>query len=174
MKFECGDLDKALANPDLMAEAHQHLRDCAMCRNEYRIWNEIAGTAKQLHCEWESPDLWPNIQRALKAQPGLAKRRRPAWRLSPGWWLRMDWKLRTIAATAAAIIVLAFVRWPQAAPLRPADNKVDSATLSSRDFLTEQALRDLEKMRRPTGIRLRRYRGWRSRSFLVPRPRPSF
>ena len=68
MKFECGDLERALANPGLMAEAQQHMRDCAFCRNEYRVWNEISVAAKQLHYEWESPNLWPSIRRGLEAQ----------------------------------------------------------------------------------------------------------
>ena len=81
MKFECGDLERALANPDLMADAQQHMRDCAVCRNEYRIWNEISSAAKQLHCQWESPNLWPNIRRGLEAQSQPGKRGRAAYQL---------------------------------------------------------------------------------------------
>lgn len=136
MKFECGDLERALANPDLMAEAHKHFRDCAVCRNEYRVWNEISGAAKQLHCEWDSPALWPDIRIALEAQRagmGQAPKR---------WWLER--KLWAMAATAAAIVPLAIVLWPHATTLRATDSKVELTTATGRDFLTEQALRDVE------------------------------
>src|SRR5271170_925557 len=68
MKFECGDLERALAVPELMAEAREHLKECAACRREYRLWTEISSVAKELHEEWESPDLWPNIRQTLEAQ----------------------------------------------------------------------------------------------------------
>ena len=42
MKFECGDLERALAVPELMQEAREHLKNCPACRNELRLWNEIA------------------------------------------------------------------------------------------------------------------------------------
>lgn len=133
MKFECGDLERALANPHLMAEAQMHLRDCAACRNEYRIWNEISSAAKQLHCEWESPDLWPTIRRSLEAERQPEKR-----------W-RMEWKFWAIAAAAAAVLLLAIVRWPHAVTLRLTDKHVTATSRSGQDFLTEDALREVEK-----------------------------
>jgi hypothetical protein len=133
MKFECGDLERALASPELMPEAREHLRDCAVCRNEYRIWNEISSAARQLQCEWDSPDLWPRIRRDLEAQRQRPKRR------------RIEWTFGAIAAVAAAVVLLTIVRWPQIAALLTMDNKVESTTVSGRDFLTEQALRAVEK-----------------------------
>jgi len=67
MKFECGDLERALAVPELMAEAREHLKTCASCRNEYRLWSDISSAARELHEEWDSPALWPNIRQALEA-----------------------------------------------------------------------------------------------------------
>jgi len=131
MKFECGDLERALANPDLMADAQQHMRECAACRNEYRIWNEISSAAKQLHCEWDSPDLWPNIRRGLEAQSQPPKHR----------WPRQDWKLWALTAAAAAIVLLAIFRWPQT----PTDKSIAMTSLSGQDFLTDQALKEVEK-----------------------------
>jgi len=132
MKFECGDLERALANPDLMAEAQEHLRECPACRNEYRIWNDISNVAKQLHCEWDSPDLWPSIRAAIEAEREIPKR------------TRMRWKLWVAAAAAAAVALFAIVRWPQTTTLRPKDNN-QVAALSGRDLLTEQALQEVEK-----------------------------
>ena len=132
MKFECGDLDRALANPDLMVEAREHLRGCAACRNEYRIWNEISNTAKQLHTEWESPDLWTKIQRGIEAERPAPRRR----------W--MEWKVWTLAATAAILITVAILRWSPISMFQKPESRVGSASESSGDFLTEQALRNVE------------------------------
>lgn len=132
MKFECGDLERALANPDLMAEAQQHMRDCAFCRNEYRVWNEISSAAKQLHYEWESPDLWPNIRRGLEAQIAAPKLHRPKF----SW---TDWKLWALTA-AATIVLLAILRWPQTPTEKPV-----AIDITGQDFLTDRALKEVEK-----------------------------
>ena len=42
MKFECGDLERALAISELMPEAREHLKVCAACRNAAHQ-NETAG-----------------------------------------------------------------------------------------------------------------------------------
>jgi hypothetical protein len=125
MKFECGDLERAFAVPELMQEAREHLRDCPACRREYRLWNDISSVAKELHEEWESPELWPTIRQKIQAEP----------RKQSTWW--SDWKVWTFAAcTAAALVILI---WINVLPQHPA------AQSSDRDFLTEQALRDVER-----------------------------
>ena len=132
MKFECGDLDRALANPDLMTEAREHLRHCAACRNEYRVWNEISTTGQQLHHEWDSPELWPRIRRRMEQERTVRKR--------PG----KPWNAWMFAAAAAAIVtVVALLWWPQLSGLLPA--RARGTTASQRDFLTEQALSNVEK-----------------------------
>jgi len=132
MKFECGDLDRALANPDLMTEAREHLRHCATCRNEYRVWNEISTTAKQLHQEWDSPDLWLRIERGIGQEPPR-KRPRPQWHA----WM--------FVAAAAVVTAIAFLSWPQLTHVKPPTKSAGQTTASERDFLTEQALRNVEK-----------------------------
>ncbi len=133
MKFECGDLERALAVPELMAEAKEHLKECAACRREYRLWTEISSVAKELHEEWDSPDLWPNIRQTLEAQPRPA---RP-------WW--NDWKTWSMAATVVLGAVLFFRPWQQFMKPAPPDNGPQSMTTKDQAFLTEQALRDVEK-----------------------------
>ncbi len=127
MKFECGDLNRALANPDLMPEAREHLRSCASCRDEYRLWLEISSTAKDLHQEWQTPDLWPRIARRLEAERKLKPNRNKYWRIGA-------------AAVAAALLVatLFFYRQTNMPP-------VTTAPSHDQDFLTEQALLDVEK-----------------------------
>lgn len=126
MKFECGDLERAFAVPELMQEAREHLRHCAACRAEYRLWNEISSVSKELHEEWETPQLWPAIKKAIEAE---APKRSSRW---------SDWKLWTFAAcTAAAFAVLIWINY---GPQRAAEQRADN-----RDFLTEQALQDVER-----------------------------
>ncbi|HZS54865.1 MAG TPA: hypothetical protein VFA65_10710 [Bryobacteraceae bacterium] len=132
MKFECGDLERAFANPDLMTDAREHLRHCAACRDEYRIWNEISSTAKQLHQTWDSPDLWLRIHRGIEQQRPLRKRR----------WTQ--WKAAALAVAAATIAVVALLCWPQLMTFNAPTNGIRPATGSPRDFLTEQALRNVE------------------------------
>lgn len=137
MKFECGDLDRALANPDLMPEARQHLQICAKCRNEYWLWNEISTAAKELHHEWDSPDLWPRIQNTLEAEQRASKK---GW-LSNGGTRATLWGC---AAAAAIFVVLLVVRWPQHGAAPVPNNPLQSTMSSGRDFLTVQALKQVE------------------------------
>jgi hypothetical protein len=125
MKFECGDLERALAVPELMQEAREHLRSCAACRSELRLWNEISETARQLHEEWESPDLWNRIRADIASQP----RPRRTW--------RNDWKLWAIAASVLVAVALGL--WFNfAKPIR-------TQTAEERQFLTDHALEQVEK-----------------------------
>jgi hypothetical protein len=123
MKFECGDLERALSVPDLMPDALEHAKTCPHCRRELWLWNEISRTAGGLHEEWESPELWPRIRTALAAEP------KPSGR---SWW--RTWKLAPVpvlAAAALAAILLYPIRPPGPAP--------------TRAFLTEQAVQEAEQ-----------------------------
>jgi 4-amino-4-deoxy-L-arabinose transferase-like glycosyltransferase len=125
MKFECGDLDRALQIPELMQEARQHLKECPVCRRELRLWNDISDAAKQLHQEWDSPQLWSKIHAQLAAEP----------RRKPSRWA--DWKLLSLAASViVGAVLLVWFNWS-----RP----VASQSADSRTFLTDQALHDVER-----------------------------
>lgn len=136
MKFECGDLERALSSHDLMPEAREHLKQCAACRREYRLWNEISSGARLLHEEWDSPELWPGIRRAIEAEP------RPS-RHAGGW---NNWRTWAAAAAVIAIAVGLSITQPWQRPHSPeiaaTAQKRNSA---DRDFLTEQALADVQK-----------------------------
>jgi hypothetical protein len=91
---------------------------------------EISRAARELHREWESPELWPRIQAALVAEAARAERRRAPSRVSA--WL-------TLAAVAAVLVfgvaVVMRMRAPQAGA--PAE--------AERRLLTDKALRDVER-----------------------------
>ncbi len=134
MKFECGDLERALAVSDLMPEAREHLKTCAACRREYRLWTEISSQARELHEDWESSDLWPRIRKAIEAE------RKP---VIP-WW--KEPKVWAIAATLiVAILVPAGVWRYSARPAPPSVSQPAKTATADRDFLTEQALEEVEK-----------------------------
>lgn len=122
MKFECGDLERALATPDLMPDALAHAKTCPACRRELRLWNEISRAASQLHEEWDSPGLWPRIREALEAEPRPARH----------WWRSWYWMAAPVAAAAIWLLML----------LRPSPSY---APPKDRQFLTEQALREVEQ-----------------------------
>lgn len=136
MKFECGDLERALAMPELMPEAREHLKVCAVCRREYRVWSDISTTAKGLHRDWDTPALWQNIKKAIEAEP----KPRP----KPLWW--KEWKTWAIAATVLISAVL-FSRpwqWTTTAPAGSTETQLAAPLSSNSDFLTEKALREVE------------------------------
>jgi hypothetical protein len=128
MKFECGDLERALANSDLFPEAREHIKACAVCRREYRLWNDISTTARGLHEEWETPELWPAIRETLQAE------QKPVTL----WW--KQWKTWSLAAVLAIALAVPLQLWrhsPATTPNAPAP--------ATPAFLTEQALREVEK-----------------------------
>jgi hypothetical protein len=136
MKFECGDLERALAISELMPEAREHLKTCAACRREYRVWNDISAAAKELHQEWDTPTLWPMIRKAVEAEP----KPRP----KPVWW--KEWKIWAVAAAVLIGTVLLSRPW-QWTPAPASNTEAPSAAplSSSSDFLTEKALQEVER-----------------------------
>lgn len=136
MKFECGDLERAFEVSELMPEAREHLKQCARCRREYRLWNEISNTARQLHEEWDTPELWANIQGALEAEPSPWKA--PAW--------KKHWKVWSIAAAiviGAGLLLLPRFEKTGQAPVTT--NVAHTNGTADRDFLTEQALQEVQR-----------------------------
>ena len=144
MKFECGDLDRALEQ-GLMPEARDHLKNCPSCRKEYRLWNDITATARELHEDWDTPALWPSIESALRRQP-------PTARQHPWWMDRKNWAIAAaFAVCAAALLIFIFGPWRQQTMPSQAEMQTTAtprpapATSSGRDFLTEQALAEVER-----------------------------
>ena len=117
MILECGDLERALRTPELMPDMRAHAGQCAACREQLYLWDEISRLAPGLHEEWESPFLWPRIQANLAAEP--THRRTPWWR-----W----------ALAAAALLALA-------ALLQPWWN----GKPANRELLTESALQEVQQ-----------------------------
>jgi len=119
MIFQCQDLDRALATPELMPDARAHAGRCRRCSEQLFLWAEISRLAPELHAEWDSPALWPRIQAALAAAPAV-RRAVPVWR----------WAL---AAAITAALAAALLQ-----PWRGASGR-------TREFLTQDALREVQQ-----------------------------
>jgi hypothetical protein len=135
MKFECGDLERGLANPDLMPEARKHLATCAACRREFRLWMDISAAAKGLREEWDTPGLWPQILGRLEAERKPVVNRWKEWK---------TWAMAAALLVVAGASLLLVRESTRPANVRETPSlKVGSS--ENRDFLTEQALREVEK-----------------------------
>lgn len=144
MKFECGDLERALAVPDLMPEAKEHLKTCAACRREYRLWTDISTTARELHEEWESPNLWPNVRAAIETEQ-RAQRKRDRFNLA---LLVRNWRAWGVAGglAATAVVGAMLLMRPAIQPTGSGSRGTPAAKLASdATFLTENALSEVEK-----------------------------
>jgi len=130
MTFDCKDLERALAVPELLPDAREHAKVCDACRRELWLWSQMSGAAPGLREEWETPDLWPKIRQTLAAQQKAAKPR--------GLVGRFDWRMMAgIAAAltiAVSVVIMQYSR-PAPAPATPQDS----------DFLTEQTLKEVEQ-----------------------------
>ena len=116
MIFQCNDLERALRFPELMPDAREHAERCPACRQQLYVWSEISRLAPSLHQEWDSPSLWPAIRERMASEVP-SRRGFPVWR-----W----------ALAAAALVTLAV------SLSIPGRSK-------SPDFLTEDALRDVQQ-----------------------------
>ena len=99
-------------------------------------WDEALGQAsRELHKEWDSPHLWPKIREVLEAEQDRPK----SWVsfLITGW--------RPALAMAAAVLAVVGALWWQASRNGSTGKSPAAAGTPSRDFLTEQALRETEQ-----------------------------
>ena len=138
MTFDCKDLERALAVPELMPDAREHAKVCDACRRELWLWSEMSAVAPGLREEWETPELWPKIRETLAAQQKGGQPHGFGGRLGARLGWRGDWRMLAGIAAALAIAVSVFVVMysrPAAAPAAAQDS----------DFLTEQTLKEVEQ-----------------------------
>ncbi|MGO4879888.1 MAG: hypothetical protein ACLP59_03585 [Bryobacteraceae bacterium] len=133
MTFDCKDLERALAVPELLPDAREHAKTCEACRRELWLWGEMSSVAPGFREEWESPDLWPKIRQTLAAQQKADKQR--GFRARGGW---RDWRMMAAIAAVLALAVSGGV-WKYTRPA-PAP-----AAAQDPDFLTEQTLKEVEQ-----------------------------
>jgi hypothetical protein len=61
-------IDELLLNGDResMQAAALHASACSECAEVLAGWNDLSGTARELHTTWNSDLLWPRIERAIR------------------------------------------------------------------------------------------------------------
>jgi hypothetical protein len=104
MNVNCKDLDRVLENaePVELAALKQHAQSCEACARELTAWNDLSAAARTMQQTWESPALWPRIERALTAEVGGRQERAPRWNFAALWQgFALHWQM------AAAALVLA-------------------------------------------------------------------
>jgi hypothetical protein len=142
MKFECSQLEQALRNDDqaLLKAAREHAASCPSCREELASWDAITVAARDMHREWASPEHWFRIQESLAAESQRTNGKRNGWlsRLT-GWISGLGGQQLAMAAAAVAVVGLALGSvWILRKPAQP------EAAQGSRQFLTDQALKEVE------------------------------
>jgi len=134
-------IDDLLLNGDResMQAAAQHAAGCAECAETLAEWNEISGTARELHTTWNSDLLWPRIERSLRNE-----RRAPV-----SHWMQIAASIVVIVGLAA-VLTVAFrarseqKRFDEAILRQAAMQKVDDAELAH-----VSAIAELEKLAEP-------------------------
>ncbi len=125
MTFDCKDLERALAVPELLPDAREHAKTCEACRRELWLWGEISNVAPGLREQWDTPDLWPRIRQALTAEQKAAQKPKFDWRVIGG---------------IAALLILSIAGCLVYLRTRP-----QATARQDGDFLTEQTLAEVEK-----------------------------
>lgn len=123
MSFTCNDLEQALRDSELPAEAQAHAQLCEDCRERIELWTQISDIAPRLREEWETPTLWPQIQHKLETAP---KAGRPA-------------RIWQLALAAAAVLVFGAVL------LRTLPIRQIAAPPSDGTFLNADTLREVQE-----------------------------
>lgn len=137
---DCKNRERVLReqDPEALAALERHAQACAECAEELRARKQISAAARGMRRNWESPLLWPRIERALVAESVAAGQGSKRWTWT-GWFL--DWRRWQVAAALAAVLGLSVwgaSRWLH----RPS---VAVTSHDQRRLLTEQALTDVEK-----------------------------
>jgi hypothetical protein len=136
-KFDCSQLEQALREetPELVAELTLHAKECAACREELRMWQEISTAAKSMHREWPTPALWPAIARDLRTE---AARPHGVWEWFGQRFHVPNLRWQTGVAALALILISGAGAWlyqHRTKPMPP-DNE---------HLLTDQAVQQVEQ-----------------------------
>jgi len=142
MKVECKDREEILREqePQAMESLRLHARECAACREEFRLWEEISAAAPLLHKDWESPELWPRIHQALAEE----SQRAPERRVPSGWpkWLP-EWRVALATVVLLAVSAAGAALLFRGLPSPDTGGRVVEDQEQQR-LLTDQALRETE------------------------------
>ncbi len=136
-KFDCSNLEQALREetPELIASLEQHATSCASCRTELQIWREISAAAVTMHKEWESPALWPRIEKSLQTEIARPRGWR-SWFSNFNFAPQMRWQMTL--ATLVLIAVSGMGAWLLL-------HRNASTPSNDAHLLTDQAVQQVEQ-----------------------------
>lgn len=111
MNINCNDRERIFLDgtPEEWAALEAHAVNCAACREEVNAWKNLSVTASEMHEEWNSPALWPRIERALAEQSASAKT--SWWKNLLGTWNLASLQWQTAAAALALIAITGTAVW---------------------------------------------------------------
>ncbi|HKF26039.1 MAG TPA: hypothetical protein VKB24_08685 [Candidatus Acidoferrum sp.] len=136
MNVTCKDRERIFleGTPEEWSALAVHAAGCAGCREEVAAWTNLSVAASELHQEWDSPALWPRIERALEME---SRRSGASWRerLLGGLHLTaLAWQ--TAAAALLLVLISGSAVWMGFHRTPPP---------SRGTFLSDRAVRDVEK-----------------------------
>lgn len=136
MKFQCQDLQDALQRqePETREALRRHLESCPACRSEAEWIRKLQEAAPTLRKEWESPLLWPRIERQLTEPSAVGGKSRFS-----GWRAFAHMPLQAWAAALFLLLISSAVLWIALHP-----GQEGPPPRSASPLLTEQALREVE------------------------------
>jgi hypothetical protein len=104
MNITCNDRERIFlgGTPEEWAALETHAAACSACREELNAWKHLSVSAVDLHQEWDSPALWPCIERALAEQSASSP---------SSWWGRLftGWTLTSLQWQTASAAILLFL-----------------------------------------------------------------
>ncbi|HEU0367953.1 MAG TPA: hypothetical protein VFR42_02005 [Candidatus Acidoferrum sp.] len=138
MNISCNDRERIFLDgtEEEWAALEVHAATCVACREEMNAWKSLSVVASELHEEWDSPTLWPRIERALAKQSTSSQ-----W----SWWGRFfsGWNVSSLQwQTAAASLVLVAVTSSAVWFVMKSRGTVDSPTPT---LLKDEAVRSVER-----------------------------
>jgi hypothetical protein len=111
MNTACNDRERIFLDgtAEEWAALEVHAATCSACREELNAWKNLSLTASDLHQEWDSPALWPRIERALREQS--APPRSSWWERFFGSWNLISLQWQTAAAALLLVVLTGSAIW---------------------------------------------------------------
>jgi hypothetical protein len=134
----CGRFEEALSRgEEAVAALEAHAVKCADCRDALRLWRQISEAAPTLKKSWESPNLFPEIARALAAekQQGKPREAAPAPRRKFAW---------VPLAAAASLFILSMIGLSVFKPGESARDPLTRPSYGKEPLLGDETLKEVE------------------------------
>lgn len=111
MNIACNDRERVFMDgtAEEWAALETHASTCAACGQEIRAWKNLSLAAAELHEEWDSPTLWPRIEKALAAQSTTPES--PWWQQAFGDWSLGSLRWQTVAAAIVLVALTGSAIW---------------------------------------------------------------